>query len=73
MKNKEMTFENAFTRLEEIAELLENGQIDLQQTMALFEEASALTTFCTEKIDAAEKKLQILTRDDGFKLIDEAD
>ncbi|MBN1466781.1 exodeoxyribonuclease VII small subunit [candidate division KSB1 bacterium] len=71
MKTKDLTFEAAFARLEEIADLLENGEADLERTMALFEEASRLTTFCSEKLDAAEKKLQILIRDDGFKLMDE--
>jgi exodeoxyribonuclease VII small subunit len=73
MKNKDLTFENAYARLEEIAELLENGEVDLEQTMALFEEAGTLTAFCVNKIDAAEKKLQLLIRDDELKLIDEVD
>jgi len=66
--NKNLTFEGAFARLEEIANVLESGDPDLEQIMALFEEANTLSSFCTEKIEAAEEKLKILTKDAEFKL-----
>ena len=68
MKNKELTFEQALARLEEIADSLESGTLGLEHTMTLFEETNTLFKFCTEKIDNAEEQLLILTKKDGFQL-----
>ena len=68
MSNKDLTFEQAFSRLEEIAELLESGAADLEQTIQLFEEASSLTKFCSKKIETAEEKLRLLTKDKDFQV-----
>lgn len=66
MKNKEQTFEQALTRLEEIADTLESGTLGLEQTMLLFEEANTLAHYCTEKIDKAEEKLHILIKKENM-------
>jgi len=69
MADKKMSFEAAFSRLEEIAELLESGDAGLEQTIALFEEANQLNKICTDQLDKAESKLKILVKDEGeFKL-----
>ncbi len=68
---EKQTFEKALARLEEIADSLESGELGLEQTMQLFEEAHSLSQFCQEKIAKAEDKLQILKKDDGFHLDDE--
>ncbi len=73
MKEK-MTFEHALARLEEIADAMEGGDINLEQTMQLFEEANELSRFCNEKIEGAEEKLRILVKkDDEFHLTVEND
>jgi len=64
-----MSFEAAFSRLEEIADILESGDAGLEQTIALFEEAKQLNKGCTEQLDEAENKLKILVKEkDRFKL-----
>lgn len=69
MADKKMSFEAAFSRLEEIADILESGDAGLEQTIALFEEAKQLNKGCTEQLDEAENKLKILVKEkDRFKL-----
>lgn len=59
---KNQTFEQALDRLEEIADALEGGELGLEQTMQLFEEANSLSQFCNEKIDKAEEQIKILVK-----------
>ena len=64
-----MTFEAAFSRLEEIADVLESGDASLEQTIALFEEANELNKICADQLDKAESKLKILVKNkDEFEL-----
>ncbi len=68
------TFEQALARLEEIADSLESGDLGLEQTMQLFEQADELSKFCNEKIKGAEEKLQVLVKkDEGFHVSDAHD
>ena len=68
MSQKKKTFEAAMTRLEEIAGLLDSGNVKLEESMALFSEASELSAFCKEQLDAAEQKISQLkeTTDGGI-------
>ena len=59
--NNEYTFEQALARLEEIVKGLENGSLPLDKSIELFEEGNALVKLCTQKRDAAEQKVRILT------------
>ena len=61
--NKELTYEAAFRRLEEIVSVLENGRADLDSSLSLFEEANKLAVFCKKKLDNAEQKIVTLTSD----------
>ena len=64
----EMTFEKAFQRLEEIVGLLEKGNLPLEESLKLFEEGTRLSHVCRAKLDEAERKIEILTRDEGGNL-----
>lgn len=61
MNEKEMTFEIAIARLEEIVRMLEGGNVPLDQSLALFEEGVALVKLCNSRLDSAEQKVKILT------------
>ena len=68
---KEQKFEAAMKRLEEIADMLESGSKSLEESISLFEEGSELAKLCSEKLDQAETKIQILTKENkSFKLSD---
>ena len=59
---KELTYEQAYKRLEEIVEKLENGSAPLEESMKLFEEGTKLANFCNSKLNAAEQKFtQLIT------------
>lgn len=54
---KEMSYEKAVGRLNEIVAALESGEVDLEQSMKLFEEGAALSSFCYQKLSQAEQKI----------------
>lgn len=59
---KELTYEQAYKRLEEIVEKLENGSVPLEESMKLFEEGTKLANFCNSRLNAAEQKFtQLIT------------
>ena len=57
---KEITFEAAMARLEEIVKALEDGKAPLDTSLALFEEGVKLVSLCKNKLDTAEQKVKIL-------------
>lgn len=66
--NKEMTFETAMTRLEEIVRQLESGKATLDESLTLYEEGIALVKLCSGRLDEAEQKIRIIrTASDGSK------
>ena len=60
MENKEIKFEEALSRLEEIVRELENGTAELDKSLEMFEEGVALVKLCSGKLDEAEKRINIL-------------
>ncbi len=56
--NKNMTFESALKRLEEIVSKLEDGSESLDASLKLFEEGSALAAHCYSKLQNAEQKVK---------------
>jgi exodeoxyribonuclease VII small subunit len=56
-------FEDAINKLEKIVSRLEEGDIPLEESLKLFEEGIRLSRFCNQKLDEAEKKVEILLKD----------
>ncbi|MDD4164201.1 MAG: exodeoxyribonuclease VII small subunit [Eubacteriales bacterium] len=65
VKTEELTFEEALAQLEKIVRTLEEGNVPLDKSLALFEEGTRLVRFCNDKIDSAEQKVKILTEKNG--------
>ncbi len=60
------TFEESLAQLEEIATKLESGNLGLEEAIKEFEKGIKLSKECSEKLDEAEKKINILVKkDDG--------
>ncbi len=59
----EMKFEKALKRLEAIVDQLEDGQIDLEKSLQLFEEGIGLARFCAGKLQEAEQKIELLSQE----------
>ena len=56
-------FEDALSKLEKIVSKLEGGDISLEESLKLFEEGIRLSRFCNQKLDEAEKRVEILLKD----------
>ncbi|KPK32888.1 MAG: hypothetical protein AMS24_02865 [Chlamydiae bacterium SM23_39] len=62
MNKKEDSFEKAFERLEDILKILNEEKVSLKESLKLFEEADSLITDCSEKLNSAEQKIEILIK-----------
>ncbi len=56
-------YEDALNKLEKIVAKMEAGNISLEESLKLFEEGIRLSRFCQQKLDEAEKRIQILIKD----------
>ena len=67
---KEIKFEDAMKRLEEIANELEKDDLTLDDSIAKFEEGMNLSKKCKQMLDSAEKKITILigNKEDEFNI-----
>ena len=57
-KNDNLDFEKSLNRLEEIANLLENENTPLEDSILLFEEGIQLKNICDEKLNNAKLKIE---------------
>ena len=62
---EDVPFEEALARLEGLVDRLEEGDLDLADALAHFEEGVALTRHCTGQLEAAERRIELLTRESG--------
>ncbi|MBP3397132.1 MAG: exodeoxyribonuclease VII small subunit [Clostridia bacterium] len=58
MATKKLKFEEALSRLEEVVSSLEAGNVELDKSLALYEEAMKLIRLCNDRLDAAEQKVE---------------
>jgi exodeoxyribonuclease VII small subunit len=54
-------FEAAIAEFESIVKQLENGDLALEQSLALYERGVQLSRFCHGRLEAAERRIEILT------------
>jgi exodeoxyribonuclease VII small subunit len=59
----ELTFEQAFSQLEEIVERLESAELSLDESVALFERGQTLAAQCAKLLESAELKVKQLAAD----------
>ena len=65
-QGKEMSFEAAMTRLEEIVRSLEGGTAPLDESLTMFEEGVRLV--CNSTLDKAERRIKMIEKksDGGY-------
>ncbi len=61
---KELSFEKALEELEKIVAQLEEGGLALNESLSLFERGVKLARFLREELEKAEKKIEILLKDE---------
>ena len=62
MMDKEMSFEQAYRMLEEIANKLESPETTLDESIKLFEDGVKLSKYCSDILDKAKQKIEILEK-----------
>lgn len=55
------TFENALKQLEKIVDTLEDDAVSLDIALKKFEEGMKLVRYCSDQLDAMDKKVALLT------------
>lgn len=73
MAKKEMMFEEAMQRLEEIVDSLENGDFPLEESLKIFEEGVKLVKYCNKKLEAVEGSVKKLVNIDGEMIEEDLD
>ncbi len=64
---KSMSFEKALEELENLVVKMENGGLPLEELMLSFERGKLLSNECRNKLAALEKRIMLLSGDDGEK------
>jgi exodeoxyribonuclease VII small subunit len=60
----DIKFEDALQRLEQIVDQLEAGNLPLEDSLKVFEEGVGLARRCARYLEDAEKRIELLTRDE---------
>lgn len=67
----EPTFETQLAALEQIVRELERGELSLEESLRLFEDGVKLARECQERLNKAERRIEILMRDaDGKPVLE---
>jgi len=57
------SFEASLENLESIVDQLEEGDLPLEAALAAFEQGVALTRRCAERLEAAERRIEVLMKE----------
>jgi len=57
-------FEDTLRKLEDLLRKMEGGDMGLEESLKAFEEGIRLSRLCTERLDEAERRVDILLRED---------
>jgi len=57
-----VSFEQAIQRLEKIVAEMEAAELPLEDVLKKYEEGTALVRYCSQKLEEAEKKIEMLTK-----------
>ena len=63
-------FESALEELESLVSKMESGELSLDDSLKAFERGIELTRTCQSTLEAAELKIQMLTKDNELEAVD---
>ncbi len=69
---KDIKFEEAVERIDEIVKALESGKADLDTALSLFEEGIEMVKYSNECLEKAEQRVRILTENEQGEISDSA-
>jgi len=61
-KDETIPFEEAMKQLENLVDLMEKGELSLEDSLQTFEEGVKLTRICQSALKEAEQKVQMLSQ-----------
>ncbi len=62
-KIEDLSYEEAFERLQEIIKLLEHGNVSLDDSIKYYEQGVLLKTYCEDRLKKAELKIKSVLRE----------
>ncbi len=65
MSSKNQTFESSLGELEKIVRKLEDGDLSLEESLKLFEDGVRISRECQERLNKAERRIEILLKDEN--------
>lgn len=69
---EDRNFEECLQALEDVVERIESGELNLEESLATFEEGVGLIRACNRKLGEVERRIEVLTRDaDGKSRLQE--
>ena len=61
----DLKFEDCLARLEQVVTALETGNLPLEDSLKVFEEGIALARHCSRYLDQAERRIEMLVKDES--------
>ncbi|HHY14223.1 MAG TPA: exodeoxyribonuclease VII small subunit [Thermoanaerobacterales bacterium] len=68
MSIKKLSFESALKELEEIVDMLEKGELSIEEALEKFEKGVKLAQFCTSKLNEIEGKVSVLVEKENGEI-----
>ena len=69
-EDTKVDFESALEELENLVSKMESGELSLDDSLKAFERGIELTRTCQSTLEAAELRIQMLTKDNKLEAID---
>ncbi|WP_433743064.1 exodeoxyribonuclease VII small subunit [Falsibacillus pallidus] len=67
MKDDKLTFEQAMEQLEAIVQKLEDGEVELEEAITIYQKGMELSKLCHDKLKNVENQLTKVLTEDGEK------
>ena len=67
---EELNYEEAYEELTELVDQLESGELDLEQSLKLFERGQALAKRCADLLENAELRVRQLIEDSSGDMVE---
>jgi len=61
----DLPFEAALEKLEQVVDRLEQGDLELEESLAAFEDGVRLSRRCASQLEDAEQRIEVLMREGG--------
>lgn len=68
MSEKKKNFETSLNDLEKIVRKLEDGDLSLEESLKLFEDGVKLSRECQERLNSAERRIEVLLKDSNGEI-----